>query len=582
MVLKSDTWSMEGFSHGDFSLFEHILGLVVSIAVLIAETIVLVLNIDRIRITSIIDLFSNFMLLSIYVSYICSIILIPAIASWSIDLTKEFINIYRLYIVRSLKFSSTRFFYKGIHITLLLTSVSFGMIIIGVMTGYIYLSLLSLLPFSLLIILFVKPFMDIHMHEKSIERELRWFLVLLLVIEGIGSNIGFLIARLKRAPILPAITQELRVIDRDSKLYYISHIDAIIHRSDITPNKKFAKILAGYSSKLRSGGDIYTWLKTKLEEEMMYGELSLKMFIERILSILGQLAMAIYVILPLISLSVAIFVNIQLIVLIAIISTPMLIAISYSLRPKMPIAIDSKTPIYSFIALSITSLALYRFIGVYSIVIGWLLAIALSFKFYLKIREYDTLDTDSIEILRNIIELRRAGLTIPRALEYIVNSKIVRKVTAERIRYIVKLVENGHNIIDIVCGEKAPFLFKFTLFTLGLIHESGGGSIDVFQELYEYVNRSKVFEDNVRKMATFFDIFALANTFIIIWVWNNIYPLYSIFTFLPLDAIHLLVIVSTMCYAIVSTVIRRALPIFEPRSIAFLLLSIVSISLIRV
>jgi len=260
----------------------------------------------------------------------------------------------------------------------------------------------------------------------------------------------------------------------------------------------------------------------------------------------------------------------------------MLIAISYSLRPKMPIAIDSRTPIYSFIALSIISLALYRSMGIYSIVIGWLFAIALSFKFYLRIREYDILDTDSIEILRNIIELRRAGLTIPRALEYIANSKMVRKVTAERIRYIVKLVENGHDIIDIVGREKAPFLFKFTLFTLGLIHESGGGSIDVFQELYEYINRSKVFEDNIKKMATFFDIFALANTFIIVWVWNNIYPLYSIFTSLPLDAIHLLIIVSMLCYATVSTVIRRALLVFEPRSIAFLLLSMASLSLIRI
>lgn len=567
---------------------DFVTGFVSSLVVVVIETLILITNIDLVSISSIYEFVSSPLRLGIYLTYILSIILVPIASLKLIDFVRRLREVYKQYVTRSLNFESLEVVEKYAKFIPMMISASLMLMIVGMVLRFYVLLFTSLIPLSLYLALILKPVYDVYAHRKNIESELPWFLILLIVIERVKANIKLLIERLRYTRVLPAITKELLVIDRDSKLYSYSHISALMNRTSVTPSNRLSNIFSGYASRLRSGGDALSWLRSRLVEELMVSEFSVRLYSERMTSTFGQLMLAIYAILPLISVAI-LALNIYVAVSIAVVSTPLLVALVYISRPKslnsLPI---TKIAVLQLMYLTASSLILYRIAGAHAIAIGWVLTLVLTYKYRSMYREVEILDRDSIEIVKIVAELRQSGFDVAKALGYIASSNIVHDVTAKKLKTALLMLQQGVPLTFVATRVSSySFLFKFTLFTLGIIYECGSGDSEVFQMLYEYITKVKTMNMYVEKMSRFFELFAFINVVVLAWIWKSLLPLRESFAVigltnhstLDMSALYLMIYISLIGFSLVSNTVRRGAPILELRNLVFLLLSLAVTSL---
>ncbi|MEM4766724.1 MAG: type II secretion system F family protein [Ignisphaera sp.] len=565
---------------------EYIVELIITLVVLIGETLAIVLNIDRFKIASLYELASNPVKLIVYTAYVLSIVIVPILVMLSFNAAKELVEIYRRFSLKSLSNVNVNWIRRNIWLVPVLTVLSFTSISFGIITNYRYIVLFSLMPLLPLTIVILKPIIEVYNHRRSIDIELKWFLIMLSIIEGIGTNIGFLIEKLKRAPILKSIAKEMIVIDRDSKIYFLSHIDAMLYRARATPNEKLGRIFMGYASKVREGGNVSAWLKTRIDEEILGSEFSMKLYVERMAITISQIALVIYVILPLIMVSTSMVLNIQFAIVIAVLATPFLISITYSIRPKTLDVIPIKYIVQPVIVYIVLSIILYIIIPGYSLLLSWIVGLVVGYRTYRMVKDVEGLDRDSLEILKNVIELRRSGYSIIKALEYIKQNNILDKATLRNLEIVLNRVVQGNSLAEIGAKIQSPsFLFRYVVFILGVIHECGGGDDEVLRSLYESIYRIKIMENNVKKLSLFFEILSIVNVFIMVWIWRTVSPLVmALNTYLLGDigasSIPILILISLICFKFISSVIKRGLPIFEPRDCIAIAIGAIAVNLI--
>jgi len=565
---------------------EYIVELIITLVVLIGETLAIVLNIDRFKIASLYELASNPVKLIVYTAYVLSIVIVPILVMLSFNAAKELVEIYRRFSLKSLSNVNVNWIRRNIWLVPVLTVLSFTSILFGIITNYRYIVLFSLMPLLPLTIVILKPIIEVYNHRRSIDIELKWFLIMLSIVEGIGTNIGFLIEKLKRAPILKSIAKEMIVIDRDSKIYFLSHIDAMLYRARATPNEKLGRIFMGYASKVREGGNVSAWLKTRIDEEILGSEFSMKLYVERMAITISQIALVIYVILPLIMVSTSMVLNIQFAIVIAVLATPFLISITYSIRPKTLDVIPIKYIVQPVIVYIVLSIILYIIIPGYSLLLSWIVGLVVGYRTYRMVKDVEGLDRDSLEILKNVIELRRSGYSIIKALEYIKQNNILDKATLRNLEIVLNRVVQGNSLAEIGAKIQSPsFLFRYVVFILGVIHECGGGDDEVLRSLYESIYRIKIMENNVKKLSLFFEILSIVNVFIMVWIWRTVSPLVmALNTYLLGDigasSIPILILISLICFKFISSVIKRGLPIFEPRDCIAIAIGAIAVNLI--
>ncbi len=553
-------------------------GLWLSLSILVIETFIILLGPQPLRITSIESIVKPTPQSLVLVTYFISVFAVPALFAWRTSISRELADVQRYYAPKALIPIRISTLKKRISLVIVFIPLSTLSILIGLLYSIPYLYLVSLLPILTLIYMMLKPHFATYRHRSQVEQELCWFIVLLTLSESVGAGWSYLSRRLTESNILPAIARELRVIDRDAKVYFPSHIDAMIHRANVTPSERFGRLLAGYASRIRSGSDVVSWLRAWLYEEFMHLELNFRLFAERTASLVGQLALATYAIFPLISIGLATVMDLNLVTSIAIIVTPLLTTLAYALRPRTMDRLDLRPLVASYLVLTMVAISLYPIIGVFSLVLGWCLSLIPSFKLYLELKEIDKLQTESLELLRDILELRRSGYSIPTAIKYLSRSPSYSPTMRKYLAKVAQLIELGTPLTRIANLIRAPsFMLKYTLFSLGLMQECGGGNLEAIQYLYESLRRMNALINSAKKTSLFFDGFAIANSVIVALISKLISGMSTTLTLIPTilaklepTSIALLLLVAALGYSTISTTVRRGVPLPEPRQGMFL------------
>lgn len=563
-----------------------LLEFLITLSIVVIESAIFMKYYEDIKISHISEMLSSPLRLGAILSYILSVVLVPMTTILAPDFINKLVDIYKTYVIRSLRFESIEFAEKMSKVVPVLISLTLLFIIVGITSRLYQLLLFSIAPLAIYVILLFRPVFEVYNHNKMIEYEIPWFLVLLVIIESVNANIRLLIDRLRQTRILNAISRELLVIDRDSKLYTPSHVSALIGRASVTPNNVLSSVLAGYASRLRSGGNALTWLRSKIEEQLLYSEFSARLYSERVASIYGQLMLALYVILPLIAVAM-LTINTNLPIIVGIIATPPLIVSIYVSRPKAMDAIPTaKLVLMQMLCLNVISAALYNIIGPHAIVLGWIVAVLATYRQGLAtLKELDILERDSIEIIKMMIELRQSGMDVTKSLEYIVSSRTISSSTVKRIKSALSMVYQGIPLTVATSRIPSPsFLFKFTIFALGLIHECGGGDPKVFQSFYEYTVKLRTLKMNTARASKLFDVLALINIFVLVWIWRSLVPIRESLMAIGLvpqtiniDYLYLSLYTSLLGYSLASSTIRWGTPVLEARSLAFILAVILTI-----
>jgi flagellar protein FlaJ len=569
----------------------YLAGFVIALVVLIVETVVLVQNVEKIKFVSLIDILYDPVKVSVYGAYITSLFAIPALTTWISDASKSIVALYRRYVVMSLESVDESSVRKRVGIALSAVPIASLSILFSVLYRAPHLALVPLAPLAILAAILLKPLLDVSSHGRAIDVELKWFILLLITVEHVKAGIHYLIKKLSRASLLPAIVKELKVIHRDALVYFGTYVESLIQRARVTPSQAFKKILLGYSMRIRSGGDTVSWLKAVLNEELVKEEWVLRNYSERISVIVLQVSTALFILLPTLAIAIPVL-NPSTVLFASLLGAPALGLLAYATRPRKLDKIDVRYTAIPLVVLCVATPLLYLAIGAQGAVISWALAAICSFNGYRVLREVRELDEASLELLKVVAELRKHGLEIPRALRFVVQSRALSPCAQRRVRKLIDLLNSGYTFEEALSALKTPsHTFNFVLHYLAMLHECGGGDEEVIQMAYEYLYRFKAHEEILRKTSYIFDLFAVANLFILVWVWRSASRLVSQWLYLspqpPLatltaSVIGLTVAVSMVSYSLVSSIVRNGLPILEtPREVPKALLTLASVALLN-
>lgn len=558
----------------------------ITIGVTIVETFVIIKRIEGIH--GIMSLLNPY-ILTILLAYLASVIALPLTLASVPEALKELSRMYRRVAERSgtiFRISKLRSKVVLLNVTIPLSSLC---LLIALSLGNAFVALAGFVPLVIALLILLAPLCTTIEHSRRIELELPWFAILLEICEYVGAGLRFLSDRIRTTRILKAIARELDAIDRDSKLRSSSYIDAMMRRSETTTSSRFSRFLRGYVTRIRSGADVVQWLKLWILEEFMRSEFSYRLFSERASILISQLAIGIYVFIPIVIATLG-SASPSSMYVIPLLGTPALIALAYVVRPRTLDAFDTKSLILSHIVLIATSIALYKFLGCYSIIVGWIAAIMSSFNLWREARASVAARRDVSEVLNEVIELRRLGVSIPSALRNIIYSSSLSPSTKTVLENTIKLHEMGVPLTETVKYLRtSSFLHKFVVFSLGLMHESGSNDVSAIHRLLELLRRMLVMEESAKKISILFDGLAIATMFIVVWISKTLATISKLFqssAFVSVAAfatlqLQLLIPISMLGYALVSTVLRFGIPMYELRQLIFVAITLAALLMLH-
>ncbi|MEM0257294.1 MAG: type II secretion system F family protein [Saccharolobus sp.] len=328
--------------------------------------------------------------------------------------------------------------------------------------------------------------------SENIQDELPFFVVLITIITAGGSSIYESMKKILEFPIFKSIRKEVSLILRDIEFFGKSPLDALEHRARSTLNRDYSWFLAGYTSIIRSGGDVEAYLFQKAREFLNWLQFRWRFFAERT-SFLGELIVILFLIVPMFLIALSFFTGATFLLFLLIMPLlfgTILYAITINNRPKYmdKIGLSTLQLILAFALLFLVPGLVMIFINkiYYAIGLG-LFVFSLYFTIftYNQVREINDVENSLSQFLRDITEFRKIGYDLGRAIKALAMEKKYRPGFNKILEEIVRQDSMGIPITRARINTRS-WLGKFTLATVQILIEIGAVRPDLLEYLTEF------------------------------------------------------------------------------------------------
>ncbi|MCP8305051.1 MAG: type II secretion system F family protein [archaeon] len=166
------------------------------------------------------------------------------------------------------------------------TIIGFIPTILGIFTVLMYRWIfgLFLLPIAPLIfaIGIATPKLSQSSRSGALDHELPFVIGYMTTLAGGGISPFVTLKRLSNVDLYPATAKEAKRILMDIDVFGMDPISALDKAAKNIPNKAFSDFLGGYNSVLKSGGDVVSYMETKLRDTFSYRTIKMKNAVETI------------------------------------------------------------------------------------------------------------------------------------------------------------------------------------------------------------------------------------------------------------------------------------------------------------
>jgi archaeal flagellar protein FlaJ len=153
-------------------------------------------------------------------------------------------------------------------------------LMIGLGLGLFSVFLPFVLPFPFILGTSI-PKISASSRSQALEAEVPYLIGYITVLAGGGISPIVTLKRVsKSAGIFPAAAREAARILRDIEIFGLDAISALERAANYTPNRFFSEFLGGYVAVLNTGGDVLSYLETRLREVFAYREIKTRRGIE--------------------------------------------------------------------------------------------------------------------------------------------------------------------------------------------------------------------------------------------------------------------------------------------------------------
>ncbi|MEM3064454.1 MAG: type II secretion system F family protein [Candidatus Nitrosotenuis sp.] len=412
--------------------------------------------------------------------------------------------------------------------------------------------------------------------KAAIDDELSFFAVYCSVMQSVGRPIYDAILQSVGKRIFPIIESEGRMLERNVSLFGMDHLEAINTLALQHPNTAFRNLLLGYVSIQKSGGDLTRYLESKSQE--FFSQTKFKFFkyassAENIAEILLILLNILPILLIMSSFlmsheSVRIIVSLSFVAVPAI--TASLLIFVIGIQPKTHnIVVARMHPIPVAIASGLVAFFVVPQAWFVFAVMATAASLANFVELSRQFAQIRMVESALPDFFRDITECVKIGLDIPNSIIRISNERRYNRIFDTLVSNLASRVSFGEAISDAI--QKTPISSwhaRISLFILGKVVESGGGSPQILEAMTDFTAKINQAKSEMASRVRVFTLMVYSSPLLMVWstqgmkdLLGKIGPQYSQMTqgfsstlaaspdFLQL--VNLLIVVSSFCMSLV-------------------------------
>jgi len=372
-----------------------------------------------------------------------------------------------------------------------------------------------MLPLALPLGLFVSPvflllcfapvgsffYFELKLRDKAserrdgVERELPFFMILVNVLGSAGVHLYDIFDGVIEARLFSHIRSEALLIRRDVEVFGKNPIESFERLASTHPSRKFSAFLHGYSAKVRSGGDIPTYLLGESGNLLKMLETDWKRYAERAGTV-GSMMITIFVLVPMLMLVVALFsplTSVFYLTTFIIIGIPLFtVAIVFMVGRMQPVGED---PLFGNARRSLLLSLPASLVMFFVIRQAWLALASALFMFCTvygysvleQRREVREVDEALPEFIKDLMEFKRQEYDVNRALIAIASQNRYTPTFDRILAKIGTSLRLGIPLNKVEVDVKSR-LARMVFFIVGEMSYSGGGTVDTLFQLSAYTS----------------------------------------------------------------------------------------------
>jgi hypothetical protein len=366
-----------------------------------------------------------------------------------------------------------------------------------------------MLGFSLLPLLFLAA-PELKLRDKVAQRregadsELPFFALLVAVVGGAGVPLYSILEDVAGNETFAWMRREALTVKRDVGIFGMNPNDSLDALAAKHPSKRFADFLRGYTSKVRSGGDVPSYFSAESTSLLRELEDGWERYVARV-GVVGSMMITVFGVVPLMLMVVGVFSPGDSVVGLVLFTgagvpafTICLVYLAGRMQPTRGQQLHGKA----------TRSALLAFPGaVVGILVGeaWVSAASFIFIFFvvfgLSVRGQMAQDRNVEEGLRrfmkDMVEYKRQEYDLAKAVLVVEATCVYNRQFKEVLSRIAVQLKAGIPLdeVKVECGSK---LAKLALLVLGQMSRSGGGSVDTVYQVSNFVDKIEEMRRNAR------------------------------------------------------------------------------------
>ena len=367
-------------------------------------------------------------------------------------------------------------------------------IVLGIFV-WLPLALLSLLP----AMLYAYP--EMRLRDKAaerrdrVERELPFFSILVNVLGSAGVPLYNILNEVADTRIFDSIRREALLIRRDVTIFGMNPLESFERLASQHPSRKFSSFLYGYTSKVRSGGDIPSYLLGESGSLLRELEESWTRYAGRA-GIIGSMMITVFGVIPMLLLIVGVFSPATSVVDLTVftaVGVPffaiLLVFMAGRMQPvgEEPLVGNAKLSLLlSLPGLGVGLVSDQVWLGLASIL--FLFCTLYGFTVISQRREMKEISDALPEFLKDLTEFKRQEYDINRAILAMASRNKYTPSFDKVLRRVAAQLKTGTPLNEIGVDPKDR-LARVVLFVLGQMAYSGGGTVDTLFQLSTYTSR---------------------------------------------------------------------------------------------
>jgi flagellar protein FlaJ len=331
--------------------------------------------------------------------------------------------------------------------------------------------------------------------RDGVERELPFFSILVNVLGSAGVPLYTIFTKVAETKIFGFIRSEALLVKRDVAIFGTNPIESFERLASYHPSRKFGSFLYGYTSKVRSGGDIPSYLMG--ESGSLLRELgeSWNRYAGRA-GIIGSMMITVFGVLPMLLLILGIFSAATSVVLLTVftgIGVPLFAVLLVFMAGRMqPVGEEplAGNPMRSLL-LSVPGLAVGLLLN--EVWLGLASTLFIFFTLYgysvmEQRREMREIDDALPEFMKDLMEFKRQEYDLNRSILQVAAHNRYTPFFDKVLSQLAAQLKTGIPLDEITVDPRSR-LGRIVFFVLGQMAFSGGGTVDTFYQLSVYTER---------------------------------------------------------------------------------------------